>query len=748
MHVLKKIVLPVTMAFCAMSATAATYTQTVPGHNGPMTVKVAIDNGKITAVEVVKHSETAGVGTKAIEALPAKIVKANSTKVDVVTGASVSSKGILMAVNQAVDASQGKKVGKAQFKPGTYKASAYGNNGYLNVEVTVTKDKITDIKVPGNTETRLMGGMAIETMAKDIIDYQTVNVDAVSGATVTSGAFKQAVIAALEKSGVNLAALQTPVPVKIKKFNGTKTENYDLVIVGSGGAGLSAAVTAAEAGNYKVVVLEKMPVIGGNTLRCASAFNAADPERQKLLPMTDTLKDAVVKAISEKPANADHAKLMADVKAKYEAYLKSGSKTLFDCPEWHALQTYNGGDKVGHIPLIRTYAENVLDTLHWMQKHGTPVMDRVSQGAGALWQRTHQVDAPAGTGLIEPLLKAANKEGVKIVTGMRAQELITRNGEVVGVKASDKVGNSYEFKSKYGVILATGGYSQNKEMRQKSSPVLTPDMVSTNQPGATGDGIVMATKIGADLTGMNYVQVYPLATPGSGALQGRARKMSGLDDVIDVNKNGQRFVKEDARRDERGHGRVRARKLLREREHLRHRDRERERRVLHEGDDLVADGGNDALHHLRQDDAEERAPAPQAERLRGLPLPDLDGEDAAPVDLREIRRVVQREREDRREEARVVRERHAEEVVGREVDEEDLEHQRRAAHDADVEAEGRGDGPRGGHAPPRDDEPQRQGQQQGEREDLHRDQEPGEQFQHHARDGHTRVCRSVPTTSG
>lgn len=269
-----------------------------------------------------------------------------------------------------------------------------------------------------------------------------------------------------------------------------------------------------------------------------------------LIPMTDTLKDAVVKAINEKPANADHAKLMADVKTKYEAYLKSGSKTLFDCPEWHALQTYNGGDKVGHIPLIRTYAENVLETLHWMQKHGTPVMDRVSQGAGALWQRTHQVDAPAGTGLIEPLLKAANKEGVKIITGMRAQELIYRNGEVVGVKASDKVGNSYEFKSKYGVILATGGYSQNKEMRQKSSPVLTPDMVSTNQPGATGDGIVMATKIGADLTGMNYVQVYPLATPGSGALQGRARKMSGLDDVIDVNKNGLRFVKEDARRDE------------------------------------------------------------------------------------------------------------------------------------------------------------------------------------------------------
>lgn len=547
---LKKSVLSVALALCAASASAGIYTQTVSGHNGPMVVKVGIDQGKIVSVEIVQHTETPGVGTQAIEALPAKIIEANSAQVDAVTGASVTSKGIMAAVRYAMDASEGKAVGKPQFKPGTYQAQSYGNNGYLNVEVTVSDDKITSIKVPGHTETHLMGGVAIESMAADMIEHQSVNVDAVSGATVTSGAFKRAVMEALEKSGVDMAALQTPVPVKIQKLDGTQTESYDLVIVGAGGAGLAAAVTAAEAGDYNVVIVEKMPVIGGNTLRCASAFNAADPERQKALPMTDTLKEAVVKAIGEKPANAEHAQLMADVKAKYEAYLQSGSTMLFDCPEWHALQTYNGGDKVGHVALIRTYADNVLDTLHWLEQHGTPVMDRVSQGAGALWQRTHQVDAPAGTGLIEPLLKAANEQGVKIVTGMRAQELIVQDGKVVGVKASDTVGNAFEFKGKYGVILATGGYAQNKEMRQKSSPSLTPDMVSTNQPGATGDGIVMATKIGAAVTGMNYVQVYPLATPGSGALQGRARKMSGLDDVIDVNKEGLRFVKEDARRDE------------------------------------------------------------------------------------------------------------------------------------------------------------------------------------------------------
>lgn len=549
---IRPIVLAATLAVAALGTTTVTaqvYKETVSGHNGPMTVEVTIEKGAVKAVKVLKHSETVGIGSVAVEKIPAAIVKSNKADVAAVTGASVTSKAIEQAVEVALAKATGKSL-KAKFKPGTYKSLAYGNNGYLNVEVTVTKDKIKSIKVPANQETPFMGGMAIKSISDDIVRYQTLNVDAVSGATVTSAAFKQAVGAALTQSGVNLAALQKPVPQKIKKFKGTRSESYDLVIVGAGGAGLSAAVTAGQAGKYRVIVLEKMPVIGGNTLRCASAFNTADPERQKLLPMTDTLKDAVVKAISEKPVSEEHRKLMADVKAKYEAYLASGSKTLFDCPEWHALQTYNGGDKVGHIPLIRTYAANTLDTLHWMQKLGTPVLDRVSQGAGALWQRTHQVDAPAGTGLVEPLYKAAVKEGTKIVTGMKAESLIVKNGRVVGVRASDKVGNNYAFNAKYGVILATGGYSQNKVLRQRSAPQLTADMVSTNQPGATGDGIVMATKIGAYTTGMNYVQVYPLATPGTGALQGRARKMSGLDDVIDVNKNGERFVKEDARRDE------------------------------------------------------------------------------------------------------------------------------------------------------------------------------------------------------
>lgn len=535
----------------AYAYTPGTYTAAIAGQNGPVKVEVTTSADKILSVKIVDQKETEGIGSKAVAALPAEIVKAQSADVQGIAGASVSSAAIKKAVQECLNQAQGKKAAPLALKNGTFEGKAYGNNGWLTVEVTIKDNKITDIKTPGQRETKYLGDTAIREIGKDVLQYQTLNVDNIAGATVTSTALKTAIAQAIEKAGGDIAAFQKPVPEKIKKVAGITKGSADLIIVGAGGAGLSAAVTAKDLDVKNVLVLEKMPVIGGNTLRCASAFNAADPDRRKALPMTETLKEAVVKAISEKPVSEEHAKLMADVKAKYEAYLKSGSKTLFDCPEWHALQTYNGGDKVGQIPLIRQYSNNVLDTLHWMQSKGSPVMDRVSQGAGALWQRTHQLDAPAGLGLIDPLYQSAVKQGVNFKLGMRVQDLILNDkGRVIGVTATDKVGNKYEFTSKDGVILATGGYSQNKEMRRKSAPHLTPEMVSTNQPGATGDGIVIATRHGADTTGMNYVQVYPLATPGTGALQGRARKMSGLDDVIDVNKNGERFVKEDARRDE------------------------------------------------------------------------------------------------------------------------------------------------------------------------------------------------------
>lgn len=528
------------------------YTTSATGFGGTIDVSVTVDENGAFTVSAVGEKETANVGGRAIEELTAAIEAAQSADVEVVTGATISSNALLTAVKDALAQAAGEKAEAAQsvaFVPGTYEAVQYGNNDYLHVQVTFDESHIVSVEVPQHSETQFMGAEAIKRISKDIVDYQTLNVDSISGATITSNALKQAVTDCMKQAGADPALLQAAVPPKGEKKAEVTVENADVIVVGSGGAGLAAAVTAAEAGK-SVIVLEKMPIIGGNTLRCASAYNSADPERQAKLEMTAVLKQTVEKAISEEPANEDHAQLMADVKAKYEEYLASGKTSLFDCPEWHALQTYNGGDKVGDVKLIRKYAENTLDSLNWMIELGMPVTDKVSQGAGALWQRTHQVTAPAGTGMINPLYNKCVELNVPIVTSMKAESLLVQDGKVIGVNATDEFGSEYQYMAASGVILATGGYSNNKEMRQESNPALTPDMVSTNQPGATGDGIIMAVAIGAGTTGMNYVQVYPLATPVTGALQGRARKMSGLDDVIDVNKEGLRFVNEDARRDD------------------------------------------------------------------------------------------------------------------------------------------------------------------------------------------------------
>ena len=512
------LMISVMTAGAAAAYTPGTYAASMQGFGGAVEVTIEVDADSILNVKAVGESETTGIGSKAIEELPAAIAAAQGTEVDKVSGATVTSKAVIDAANEALRQAKGEAAAAVSFIPGTYEAVQYGNNDYIHVQVVFDEKGIVSIDVPKHSETQFMGEKAIELISKDIVAYQTLNVDSVSGATITSSALKAAVADCVKQAGVDAAALQSAVPPKGEKKADVTVEQADVIVVGAGGAGLAAAATAAQNGK-NVIVIEKMPIIGGNTLRCASAYNTADPERQAALPMTDALKKTVEKALSEQPVSDAHAQLIADVKAEYEAYLASGEQKLFDCPAWHALQTYNGGDKVGHIDLIRQYAENTLETMNWMIGLGTPVTAKVSQGAGALWQRTHQIDAPAGTGFIAPLYV-------------------------------DEFGSAYQYMGASGVILATGGYSNNKEMRQASNPALTADMVSTNQPGATGDGIIMATAIGAATTGMDYVQTYPLATPGSGALQGRARKMSGLDDVIVVNKEGLRFVHEDARRDD------------------------------------------------------------------------------------------------------------------------------------------------------------------------------------------------------
>jgi flavocytochrome c len=169
---------------------------------------------------------------------------------------------------------------------------------------------------------------------------------------------------------------------------------------------------------------------------------------------------------------------------------------------------------------------------------------------GALWPRSHRPVMPLGTGYITTGLNyiEQHKDRITLLVDTRATELITSNGRVTGVKAAGP-DTDYEFTGTKAVIIATGGFGANKELRQKYNtqwPNLD-NAGTTNHPGATGDGLVMAEKAGADFVGMDYVQLLPMGDPASGSLSGNIEQ--GVEDRFFVNKSGNRFVDEGARRD-------------------------------------------------------------------------------------------------------------------------------------------------------------------------------------------------------
>lgn len=277
----------------------------------------------------------------------------------------------------------------------------------------------------------------------------------------------------------------------------------DVVVIGGGGAGLSAALAAAEKG-VSVVVLEKMPFVGGNTLRSGGAYNAVDEEKQKAAGIEDSI-------------------------------------------DLHYKHTMEGGDNLGTPELVRILVEKSPEGLKWLKDYGMEFQDKIGSVVGSLWPRTHQAKDPAGSGYINTLKKACEEKDVKILVDTKATELVVNDeGKVVGVKAEDKDKNTLEFKANKGVVIATGGFSANVQMRSKYVPELTEEFPTTNHAGATGDGITMAEKVDADLVGMEYIQLIPIATK-SGTIQ-RGVTIN-IENVVFVNKEGERFINEDNRRD-------------------------------------------------------------------------------------------------------------------------------------------------------------------------------------------------------
>jgi fumarate reductase flavoprotein subunit len=377
--------------------------------------------------------------------------------------------------------------GKPTYADGSYIGKSEGHGGEMTVTVVVKKKKIVSIDVQAN-DTAGISDAAIEQIPAAIIEKQSTDVDAVSGASETSESIKEAVSAALKD------AISYPI---------AKTVKVDVVVIGGGNAGLAAA-TEASASGAKVVLIEKMSMLGGNSIRSGGAFNAADPVRQK-------------------------------------------AQGIEDSTQKHYEQTLAGGDNMGDPELVRTFAEGAPEGLAWLEGMGMKFDDKVFTVLGALWPRSHAAIEPVGTGFIKTLKAASEKNGVQFVLDTRAERLVKEDGRVVAVVAAAKDGTRVRYEAKKGVVLATGGFAANKELRMKYDSRITPNLGTTNHPGATGDGIALAEKVGAAFVGMEYIQLLPLGDPKTGALDGWVG--FNVEDYIYINKKGQRFVSEAERRD-------------------------------------------------------------------------------------------------------------------------------------------------------------------------------------------------------
>jgi flavocytochrome c len=283
-------------------------------------------------------------------------------------------------------------------------------------------------------------------------------------------------------------------------------------------------------------------------------YNAAWPERQDHWPSGSGVEKLITDALAERPVNEEHRALIATVRSEFEAFKKT-DKTLFDSPSWHALQTWNGGDKVGTLKIIKILTTNALPGLEWLETMGMEYKDGVTQGTGALYQRTYQAVMPNGTGYIKAFRETlAGRNNYTQLMETTGKSLIVEGNRVVGVNAEAKDGHKITLRASKGVILATGGFAGNVALRQQYCqgekwPDLGPSLNTSNMPAVTGDGIFMARDAGVNLVNMEQIQLLQVCNPETGAT-GDISAPRDVGGYIFINKNGERFVREDGRRDE------------------------------------------------------------------------------------------------------------------------------------------------------------------------------------------------------
>lgn len=431
---------------------------------------------------------------------------------------------------------------------GDFTATAKGFGGDVSVTLTLTDSAITGCTAEGKDETEGVGSQAIAKMPGEIAESGSIAVDGVSGATITSTAIKEAAAAALTAAGLNPDDYKTAVENNATAED--STVDADVVVVGAGGAGMTAAITAAAEGK-SVVILESQSMVGGNSVRATGGMNAGKTVYQDENEFGESAGvEKTLKTAAEKYADNETITALAKTVSEQWAAYQANPTGYFDSVELMELDTMIGGKGINDPELVETLCANSADAIDWLDEHGI-TLHNVSSFGGASVKRIHRpVNAEGktvsvGSYMIPLLEENCEKAGVKMMLDTTATEILTdANGAAVGVKATGASGETVTVNAK-AVVLATGGFGANLDMVVKYKPELK-GFMTTNAPGIQGQGIEMAQAIGAATVDMDQIQIHPTVEANTAALITEGLRGDG---AILINEEGQRFIDEVGTRD-------------------------------------------------------------------------------------------------------------------------------------------------------------------------------------------------------
>ena len=431
---------------------------------------------------------------------------------------------------------------------GDFTGTAKGFGGDVSVTLTLTDGAITGCTAEGKDETQGVGSEAIAKMPGAIAESGSIAVDGVSGATVTSTAIKEAAAAALTAAGLNPDDYKTAVENNATAED--STVDADVVVVGAGGAGMTAAITAAAEGK-SVVILESQSMVGGNSVRATGGMNAGKTVYQDENEFGESAGvEKTLKTAAEKYADNETITALAKTVSEQWAEYQKNPTGYFDSVELMELDTMIGGKGINDPALVETLCSNSADAIDWLDEHGI-TLHNVSSFGGASVKRIHRpVNAEGktvsvGSYMIPLLQENCEKAGVKMMLDTTATEILTdANGAAVGVKATGASGETVTVNAK-AVVLASGGFGANLDMVVKYKPELK-GFMTTNAPGIQGQGIEMAQAIGAATVDMDQIQIHPTVEANTAALITEGLRGDG---AILINEEGQRFIDEVGTRD-------------------------------------------------------------------------------------------------------------------------------------------------------------------------------------------------------